>query len=541
MYNLIIAIQFICILFVVTELIYVYFQKTSKEQMVFMAVLSCVLINILCYTFEIMSDSKETALSMVKLAYVGKLYILPFFLFFCFLYCREKINKVVEVALLIIPITLLSFIFTAEKHVLYYSSISYTEDGVFPHLVLGKGIIYYVFLLYLFLYFLTVIIILTRRYRKIKDRNQKKIILYFSIAFNFPILGFIVFISGITKGYDTTALSFVISTGLLSILILKHNVFGTIEVAKEAIIDNVKIGAILIKDNEIIYANKYSEHIIEIINNRKEPSIFEWGVKNKIIVHKKKAYELEIDSFNEYHIQNLLGIIVHDITERYFYEKNLEEAVYKKTKEIQNIEQEFIITLASVIEEKDDSTEFHVKRTSHMVKLILESLKEMNQFENILTDQYCLNFIHAAPLHDIGKIKISDTILNKPRKLTEEEFEEVKKHAHEGAKIIENISYKIEGSNYLEMAKDIAMYHHEKWNGEGYPLGLKEEEIPLAARIMSVSDVFDALISKRIYKEAYSIENAIEIIKNDSNISFDPIIVEAFLNTIDKIIEYNDK
>ena len=91
------------------------------------------------------------------------------------------------------------------------------------------------------------------------------------------------------------------------------------------------------------------------------------------------------------------------------------------------------------------------------------------------------------------------------------------------------------------MAKDIAMYHHEKWNGEGYPLGLKEEEIPLAARIMSVSDVFDALISKRIYKEAYSIENAIEIIKNDSNISFDPIIVEAFLNTIDKIIEYNDK
>ena len=366
-------------------------------------------------------------------------------------------------------------------------------------------------------------------------------ILYFGLSLNVPVLGLLIYFTGVTNGYDVTALFYTISCGIILILISKYDLFATVPIAKTAIIDNIKIGTVLLKDNEIIYGNKCSEQLLKLIEERDERAIFKWVENNKIIVLNEKAYEINLENFDEYKLQNLMGLIIHDITERYFYEKNLEQAVYNKTKEIQYIEKEFIITLANIIEERDDSTGQHVKRTSFIVKLILDELRKMNKYESVLTDQYCLDVMNAAPLHDIGKIKVSDSILNKPGKLMEEEFEKIKLHTIEGANIIESVLSKMDGNSYLKIAKDVALYHHEKWNGKGYPYGLSKENIPLAARIMSVSDVYDALITKRVYKEAFTVEKAVKIIQEESGISFDPVIVEAFLNALDKINEYNNK
>ena len=145
--------------------------------------------------------------------------------------------------------------------------------------------------------------------------------------------------------------------------------------------------------------------------------------------------------------------------------------------------------------------------------------------------------VNSAPLHDIGKIQVSDTILNKPGKLTDEEFEIMKTHTTAGAEVIANAIKMVsaENSGYLNEAMDLAHYHHEKWNGTGYPCGLKGEETPLSARIMAVADVFDALISKRSYKEGFPFEKAMAIIDEGSGSHFDPQVAGAFLRASDEV------
>lgn len=219
------------------------------------------------------------------------------------------------------------------------------------------------------------------------------------------------------------------------------------------------------------------------------------------------------------------------------YRKNLEEVLKTKTRLIEHMQNKIILSFANIIENRDDSTGQHVKRTSEFVKAIVYAMKEKGYYADILTKQYIDNIYQSAPLHDIGKVAISDTILCKPGRLTAEEFEIMKTHTTEGGRILNETLTGIEGENYLVMARDMAMYHHEKWNGTGYPKGLSGKDIPLCARIMAVADVFDALISKRCYKESMPIEKAFEIIEESKGIHFEPCIVEAFLSIKYQITE----
>ncbi len=143
--------------------------------------------------------------------------------------------------------------------------------------------------------------------------------------------------------------------------------------------------------------------------------------------------------------------------------------------------------------------------------------------------------VRSAPLHDVGKIKIPDRILNKPGKFTDEEYEIMKTHTTAGKQIMDSVISTVEGENYLMEARNMAAYHHERWDGKGYPENLSGEDIPLSARIMAVADVFDALSSPRVYKPAYSLEKSLEIIQEGNGSHFDPKCVEVFLESIDEI------
>ena len=211
------------------------------------------------------------------------------------------------------------------------------------------------------------------------------------------------------------------------------------------------------------------------------------------------------------------------------------EDVKNKNEEINRMQNGLIYIMADLVESRDKNTGDHVRKTTAYVNLILDELKEKNMFPDILTDDYIYEVSNSAPLHDVGKIKVSDLILNKPGKLNDEEFELMKQHTVEGEKIIDNAMKISSTSEYLKEAKNIATYHHEKWNGTGYPYGLKEEEIPLSARIMAVSDVFDALMSKRVYKPPMKFEDAMAIIKDGAGKHFDPVIVDVFVGASDKV------
>ena len=211
----------------------------------------------------------------------------------------------------------------------------------------------------------------------------------------------------------------------------------------------------------------------------------------------------------------------------------------KKQAAISTFQSGMINVMADLVESRDKSTGTHIKNTSAYVEIICEELIKDGLYPEIVNEEYKNNVVASAPMHDIGKIKISDAILNKPGRFTDEEYAIMKTHAEEGAKIISTVKKTVESDalkeDYLGEAENMAHYHHEKWNGEGYPCGLKGEEIPLSARIMAVADVFDALVAERVYKPGMSFESAISIIKESSGQHFDPIIVQAFLNAEDKI------
>ena len=190
-----------------------------------------------------------------------------------------------------------------------------------------------------------------------------------------------------------------------------------------------------------------------------------------------------------------------------------------------------ITFMAEVVENRDDNTGGHIRRTAEYVECIAKELKKQGIYSGILTDRSLSDMVVAAPLHDIGKIHIPDAVLNKPGKLTEEEFGIMKTHTTAGEKLLIHAKEELGESGYLNMALEMAAYHHEWWNGQGYPYGISGEEIPLCARIMAVADVFDALTSKRCYKNAMPLEKAYAIIREESGTHFDPKVVEAFFAT----------
>ena len=189
--------------------------------------------------------------------------------------------------------------------------------------------------------------------------------------------------------------------------------------------------------------------------------------------------------------------------------------------------------LADIIESRDIETGEHIKRTKEYVSILVNKMKDNDKYKDYLTPQMCEYIINAAPLHDIGKIAVSDLILCKPGKLTDEEFDKMKIHTVKGGEIIKNILNDLGNEEFLNVAYNMAISHHEKWNGKGYPYGQKEEDISLPGRIMAIADVFDALVAKRVYKEPMPIDKAINIIIQDSGTHFDPNIVEIFKTVID--------
>lgn len=203
--------------------------------------------------------------------------------------------------------------------------------------------------------------------------------------------------------------------------------------------------------------------------------------------------------------------------------------------ELTNYHEEMVMGFATLVENKDGSTGGHIKRTSAYVRLLIKELRRNGYYKDILNKDYTDNIYKAAPMHDIGKIAIPDYILQKPGKLTDEEFEIMKQHTTKGGEIIQETFGHLGNVEYTQIAYDVARYHHEKWNGKGYPEGLKEKEIPLCARIMAIADVFDAVSEKRCYRDAMPLDKCFAIIKEGRGRDFDPLLVDCFLNIRDKV------
>lgn len=204
---------------------------------------------------------------------------------------------------------------------------------------------------------------------------------------------------------------------------------------------------------------------------------------------------------------------------------------------LQRYNTDVVMGFATLVENRDNSTGGHIKRTKDYVGVILQEMRKHPRYINVLSRDYVNHVLNAAPMHDLGKIATPDHILQKPGKLTDEEFEIMKEHAATGGRIIKETFADLDEPEYLQIAYEVARYHHEKWNGKGYPEGLAGEAIPLHARIMAIADVFDAVSAKRCYRDAMPVETCFKIIEEGSGRDFDPELVALFLGAPDKVME----
>ena len=195
-----------------------------------------------------------------------------------------------------------------------------------------------------------------------------------------------------------------------------------------------------------------------------------------------------------------------------------------------------IMSLAMMVESRDNSTGGHIKRTSEGVKLLIDEISKEGSLK--LSEEFCQDVIKAAPMHDLGKISVDDAVLRKPGRFTDEEYKEMKRHAAEGARVIHEILKQTDDESFKTVAENVAHYHHERWDGSGYPEGLKGEQIPVEARIMAVADVYDALVSKRVYKEAFDLAKADSIIMEGMGTQFDPSLKSAYEKARPRLEEY---
>lgn len=265
------------------------------------------------------------------------------------------------------------------------------------------------------------------------------------------------------------------------------------------------------------------ERMIDRLPTEQTVKDFQFRIVNRL----GKVFEVECNAKCIYKDGDLVGfqMVIRDITVR----KKLETDLLESYKKVQSARNATILGLAKLAEYRDADTGAHLERIREYSKVLTQELAKKPKFAGYITQDYIDDVYNSSILHDIGKVGIPDSILLKPSRLTTDEFEVVKRHSSLGGDALRAVESKLEGQSFLSLGKEIAYYHHEKWDGTGYPKGLKGEQIPLSARIVALADVYDALTSKRVYKEAFSHEKAMEIIVEDRGTHFDPEVVDAFI------------
>ncbi len=248
-----------------------------------------------------------------------------------------------------------------------------------------------------------------------------------------------------------------------------------------------------------------------------DSNIFSWGLLNLFIF-------------------SLAGLLTgHMINKtrfkRYFFEDSTQKMALMQA----NFNDKLVMGMAAVVDSRDRNTGGHSRRTATGVRFLIDVMQKDESLG--LSAEFCKNTIKAAPMHDIGKIAVDDVILRKPGKYTPEEYEQMKKHAAEGARILQNI-FNDTDEEFCRIVKNVAHYHHERMDGTGYPDGLKGDEIPLEARIMAIADVYDALVSKRVYKDRYSFKKANQIILDGMGTQFDPMLQKYYEKARPRLEDY---
>jgi len=533
LYNLVMFIHALSIVALFLELVYVTTQKPSTMQNHIIELLITTLLMFVGYFLELKSTSLDMAFMGTVISYLGKPFILIYgFLIICDFYNVDLPKTTIYLMNALCGFISLSVVTTRSTH-MYYATVDFNPLSKYEKLVLTRGPIYFVYLASIVVFFVASITVIVKELKRNKSKENKAYAFYFAMMLICSFLGYVVYISGLSKEYDATVFGLVGGIACLSVLFFRYKIFDVLTLAKDKSLENSPTGLVIIDENsEVSYANKLGRYILENIISATE--LKELKEENPLIKDNNTIYSIEKSVIDVHGKAASISFEFSDVTDSIKYQETLESEVKQRTDRIESIQRKVVNSFASVVEARSLETGEHIVRTSEYVRITIESLLEMGLYTDILTPDYIKCLVDVAPLHDIGKISISDSILLKPGRLDEKEYKQMKKHAELGSKVIETTMKGVENDYYVNMAMEVANYHHERWDGTGYPKKLKGEQIPLCARIMAIADTYDALVAKRCYKKAFTKKQAIAILKEESGTHFEPIIVEAFLKAIEK-------
>jgi len=502
----------------------------------------------------------EAALVANKVVYIGACYLQLILMLAVFSLCRIRINRWIRTGLVVLSTVVYLSSLTIDFSPLFYESVSFrTVDGV---AVLDKryGVMHTVFYVMVIAYFVMSFSAIVYSYFRKNQVPRTTIYLLFltelvafvgffggrafgsvellPAAYDFGLIVYLVIVYRLSL-YDVTdaAIDSLVQTGVTGFASFdfKYNYLGSNQTAKDVFpeLNNLTV-------DRPIMGNEFMEATVlkwlrdfEADQSRSEflyekgESTYQIDVQYLYGGRRKRGYQLFItdDTKDQRYIKLLNS-----------FNTELQAEVDKKTAHIVEMHDNLILSMATMVESRDNSTGGHIRRTSEGVRLLIAEMRL--EGANDFSEKFCHDIVKAAPMHDLGKIAVDDAILRKPGRFTPEEYEEMKRHAAEGARIVHEILEGTDDVEFQRVAENVAHYHHERWDGSGYPEGLAGEEIPLEARIMAIADVYDALVSKRVYKEAMSFEKADSIIMEGMGTQFDKGLEPYYVSARPKLERY---
>lgn len=511
------------------------------------------------YSMGMFAETLEGIKIANQLYYLGNILASFFILLVISDLCGLPLNKHIRRAIFLYCLVILILVSTCNSNRLYYTKISLGHYKGATYLIKEYGPLHITLFILLFgcnLYSVAVAMIAVYKNSKISIKTAVAIIIIFTLTtlsyaaakiFNSPV--------------DVLPFVYVINMGII-IMIFKHsNMYDMSSNLLNVYEQRLEYGYISFdKNKRFMGCNEFAIKIYPSLKNipldsfipkddvRLNKEILAWmenwikGAKSEYVTEyagitaictmrfiksgkKNIGYLIELTDVSRH--QKYINLLSN-------YSKELQGQVENKTEKLIEIQDSIITGIASMVESRDNSTGDHIKRTSDEIKIFVNELKQYPQYK-FFSDEYYTNIVKAASLHDLGKIAVDDAVLRKPGKYDESDYQKMRKHSEEGARIVASVLKDVDNEEFKKTAINIAHYHHERWDGKGYPSKLSGENIPLEARIMALADVFDALVSERCYKTAYSIDEAFSIISDNLGTQFDPELGKIFLSCRDKL------
>ena len=529
----------------------------------------------LAYAVLAHSRDLKAALAATKFTYIGGCFLVLFITQSILSLCHIELKRWMHTALAVICFASFSFVLSIGNSPMFYKTVRFEIDRGMGRLIKTYGFAHTLTYVVISLFMIISAVAMIYSLIKKKDVSTKTIVLLMMPA----TFSFVSYFSSrfLPEGIDAMPFSYVFAQVIYLIIVHRVCLYDITDLGVDSLIKKGDTGFMSFDFNDkYLGSNERAQKVFPVLKDIKvdtypgrreevKNTIFKWLDEFKRDESNDHFYYETGDKiclvtirylYDGKHRRGYQFLVTDDTDSRKYvkllsnYNDRLSEEVAEKTQNIVMMHNKLILGMAAMVESRDNSTGGHIRRTSDIVKVLIGEIRKdeatADGRKNIrflfgrdgLTPEFCDNMIQAAPMHDLGKIAVDDAVLRKPGKFTPEEYEKMKAHAAEGARIVDQILEGTENEAFHRTAVNVAHYHHERWDGSGYPEGLKGEEIPIEARIMAIADVYDALVSRRVYKDKFSFADADKIMMESMGKHFDKRLERYYVSARPRLEEY---